>query len=75
MKLTSFLQELCFHMETAGLTGLYKFCKFWNPDYVLGIDIDIEDDNGQNALALLCKHPSQRSQEITALIYGMYLMW
>lgn len=35
-----------------------------------GIDIDIEDDNGQNALALLCKHPSQRSQEITALIYA-----
>jgi len=34
-----------------------------------GIDIEIEDSNGQKVLDLLCNHPSQRSQEITALIY------
>ena len=40
--------------------------------FVSGIDIKIEDDNGQQVLDLLCKHPSQRSQEITALIYGRF---
>ena len=40
----------------------------------LGIDIEIEDDNGQKVLDILMKHPSQTSQEITALIYGKLII-
>ncbi|XP_066928058.1 ankyrin repeat and sterile alpha motif domain-containing protein 1B-like isoform X2 [Clytia hemisphaerica] len=35
-----------------------------------GIDIEIEDDNGQKVLDILVKNPSQTSQEITGLIYA-----
>ncbi|XP_065644273.1 ankyrin repeat and SAM domain-containing protein 1A isoform X2 [Hydra vulgaris] len=34
-----------------------------------GIDIEIENNEGQKVLDLLCDHPSQISQDITALIY------
>ena len=36
----------------------------------IGIDIGIKNEQGETVLDVLCSHPSQMSQEITALIYG-----
>ncbi|XP_065646667.1 ankyrin repeat and sterile alpha motif domain-containing protein 1B isoform X4 [Hydra vulgaris] len=53
-------------LHCAALYGKFGVSKFLLQK---GIDIEIENNEGQKVLDLLCDHPSQVSQEITALIY------
>ena len=51
-------------------THLYIFIYLIYFTLTIGIDIGIKNDQDETVLDVLCSHPSQMSQEITALIYG-----
>ena len=42
--------------------------------FLTGIDVNETNSEGSNVLDLLIDLPSERSQEITALIYGKYFI-